>query len=399
MDAKRVGAVVGGLGLGVGALGGYAIGRVFAVPGSTEFWDVAAQPAATAFAGIGAIAAGLLAYMNGQHTRKLDASHHADESQRNREASLRERYTEAAKLLADSNAAIREAGVYAIAALADDWHRFGQTSDQALGASEQQVCVNLLCTYLRANRLTDLSAIERRIHEVEARGDARTNPETASRESAIESARRATEEERAVRATVLSVFRDRLNRWREQGVTSLDLAEADLSYANVAGVNLSEANLIGTNLSEAVLLDADLSASRMTRARLWNALADSANFTNVSARNLDAQGALLSNATFTDADLSLANLCNTSLARANLTGAQLTRATFAGAGLEYSNFRSAGTHLTNLKNVDMTRVLHLDEVDLSTADLTGARLPKDIELTIARQLSAAQEDVAPVDGA
>ncbi|NKR75876.1 pentapeptide repeat-containing protein [Prescottella equi] len=398
MDAKRAGAIVGGLSLGVGALGGYAVGRVFAVPGSTEFWDVAAQPAATAFAGLGAITAGLLAYMNGQHTRKLDASHHADESQRGRESSLRERYTEAAKQLADSNAAIREAGVYAIAALADDWQRFGERGEQALGVAEQQVCVNLLCSYLRANRLTDLSAIERRL-DVQRVRDGHEDRSTVGTDEAVEVARRTIEEERAVRATVLSVFRDRLNRWREHGVTSLDLSGADLSYANLAGVNLSSANLIRSDLSHSVLLDADLSDARMSRARLWYSLADGANFSSVSARNLDAQGALFSDTRFTNADLSLATLCNTRLARADLTGAQLTRANLSGAALAYADFRSAGTHLTNLKNVDMTRVLHLDEVDLSTADLTGARLPKDIELTIARQLSTAQEDVAPVDGA
>lgn len=55
---------------------------------------------------------------------------------------LRERYTSAAEQLGSDSFAIRLAGVYAFASLADDWAEAGNTS-------ERQVCIDVLCAYLR----------------------------------------------------------------------------------------------------------------------------------------------------------------------------------------------------------------------------------------------------------
>lgn len=57
-------------------------------------------------------------------------------------ADLRARYAKAAEQLGHSKAAVRLAGVYAMAALADDWLTAG--NDQ-----QQKVCVDVLCAYLR----------------------------------------------------------------------------------------------------------------------------------------------------------------------------------------------------------------------------------------------------------
>lgn len=57
-------------------------------------------------------------------------------------ATLRDRYAKAAEQLGHSKAAVRLAGVYAIAALADDWGQAGEIR-------QQRVCVNLLCAYIR----------------------------------------------------------------------------------------------------------------------------------------------------------------------------------------------------------------------------------------------------------
>ncbi|WP_194817892.1 hypothetical protein [Nocardia sp. XZ_19_385] len=102
------------------------------------------QPLATMLAGAGALGAGALAYLNGQRTRALDAAHHQadtdrerewhrDDSHRARESALRDRYTAVAAQIAHESAAIRQAGVYALTALADDWHSFGEDD-------ERQVC-------------------------------------------------------------------------------------------------------------------------------------------------------------------------------------------------------------------------------------------------------------------
>ncbi|WP_280376547.1 hypothetical protein [Nocardia wallacei] len=53
---------------------------------------------------------------------------HRDDSHRVQESALRDRYAAIAAQLAHDSAAIRQAGVYALTALADDWHVFGEQS-------------------------------------------------------------------------------------------------------------------------------------------------------------------------------------------------------------------------------------------------------------------------------
>lgn len=78
---------------------------------------------------IGAVLAGLYAYRK-QLLAESDA-HRADASQ------LAERYATAAEQLGHEQAAVRLAGVYALTRLADDWEE------------QRQVCINVLCAYLR----------------------------------------------------------------------------------------------------------------------------------------------------------------------------------------------------------------------------------------------------------
>ncbi|MFG2508585.1 pentapeptide repeat-containing protein [Streptomyces rubiginosohelvolus] len=86
---------------------------------------------------IGAVLAALYAYRK----QLLDegASHRADATQ------LTERYSKAAEQLGHEQAAVRLAGVYAMARLADDW------------PEQRQVCVDVLCAYLRMPYETDSS--------------------------------------------------------------------------------------------------------------------------------------------------------------------------------------------------------------------------------------------------
>ncbi|MFF2475061.1 pentapeptide repeat-containing protein [Streptomyces sp. NPDC058066] len=83
----------------------------------------------TALTLIGAVLAGLYAYRK-QLLAEGDA-HRADASQ------LADRYTTAAEQLGHNQAAVRLAGVYALARLADDW------------TEQRQVCIDVLCAYLR----------------------------------------------------------------------------------------------------------------------------------------------------------------------------------------------------------------------------------------------------------
>ncbi|RFC78238.1 pentapeptide repeat-containing protein [Streptomyces sp. AcE210] len=103
----------------------------------------------TALTLIGAVLAGLYAYRK-QLLAEGDA-HRADASQ------LADRYTTAAEQLGHDQAAVRLAGVYALARLADDW------------AEQRQVCIDALCAYLRMPYEPDPTAPEHKAGEREVR--------------------------------------------------------------------------------------------------------------------------------------------------------------------------------------------------------------------------------------
>ncbi|MFF1566917.1 pentapeptide repeat-containing protein [Streptomyces sp. NPDC058293] len=84
---------------------------------------------------IGAVLAALYAYR--KQLLEEGASHRADATQ------LADRYAKAAEQLGHDQAAVRLAGAYAMARLADDW------------PEQRQVCVNVLCAYLRMPYETD----------------------------------------------------------------------------------------------------------------------------------------------------------------------------------------------------------------------------------------------------
>lgn len=83
----------------------------------------------TMVAGLGGVVALTVAY-------RKQALAERDE-QRTQEASFRDRYGAAAAQLGHDDPAVRLAGVYALANLADDWH------------AQRQQCVDVLCAYLR----------------------------------------------------------------------------------------------------------------------------------------------------------------------------------------------------------------------------------------------------------
>ena len=314
---------------------GYFIGRIVVIPGTAPFWDIAAQPLATLFAGFGAITAGCLAFYNGHKSREQDAAHHRSSSENERESSLRERYTTAATQLADPNPAIREAGVYAIAALTDDWFRFGKSTDQLeLAGSEQQVCLNLLCSYLRANRMVG----------------ANTTPDQDEKQ------------EIAVRRTVVAVLRERLKRWREQGVATVDLSGADLQRMDLQGMNLSGVDLTGANLHNAELSEANLERAVLARADLTSARLMRANLQQArlfwaNARDADFEGADLSLAVLSRAELFDANLADCVIVDARLHGTRLADAILARADLSRATFGG----------------VDFEKVDLSSCTLTDAQ--------------------------
>jgi uncharacterized protein YjbI with pentapeptide repeats len=88
-----------------------------------------AQLVFASVAGAGALVALVVAYRR-QKVAEADSSH-------DRIRVFNERFTTAASQLGDVHAAVRLAGVYAMAGLADDWKE------------NQQTCIDVLCAYLR----------------------------------------------------------------------------------------------------------------------------------------------------------------------------------------------------------------------------------------------------------
>lgn len=126
----------GGGGIVAGLAIGFAIAHVHTL--QEWRWDIIAQPLATLGAGIAAIIAAWIAWFNGRQTRKQD-----------KERALRERFTSIVEILSFKNEDLikREAGAYALAALADDWADFYK-DDPKSALQEQQVCLNILTSQL-----------------------------------------------------------------------------------------------------------------------------------------------------------------------------------------------------------------------------------------------------------
>jgi 3',5'-cyclic AMP phosphodiesterase CpdA/uncharacterized protein YjbI with pentapeptide repeats len=125
---------------------------------------------------------------------------------------LHARFTTATGQLAGTAAMSRQAGVHAIAALADDWHAVDQNSGQI------QVCVDVLCSYLRRP----------------------WDPEDA-----------ATAEEQLVRETIHTVLRQHLqpNAIPSWSHCALNLAGAHLHNLDLARATIHRGNFLRANFT------------------------------------------------------------------------------------------------------------------------------------------------------
>ncbi len=256
------------------------------------------------------------------HTvRTDDRSHRAVAEER-----LRERYTGCTDQLGHESSTIRLAGVYALASLADDWHGFGSDI-------ERQVCIDLLCAYLRAQRPAATHA--------DRRPQGRDTPDIDSGEQ-------------QVRAAIVESVRVRTagpdDRWIH---CTFDLNGANLSGADLTGATLFGANLVEADLTRATLTDANLTGANLTGANLTGQ---------------DLVGVVLA-----DANLTRATLAGTNLTGANLTGTNLTGANLARANLTVTNLTGANFTVADLAGANLTKA-NLTGANLTKADLTGANL-------------------------
>ena len=171
---------------------------------------------------------------------------------------------------------------------------------------------------------------------------------------------------------------------RDANFYKADLQGADFSAANLKGAHLWEANLLGTNLQGTRLQGANLRGANLQGADLVGA-----NLRRASLIGANLQAADLGGANLQGANLSHANFRGAALFRATLQGADLFGAKLQGAGLERANLQGADLNDAKLQGADLTRTnfegreATKDGEALEAADLTGANF-RDADLSDAR---------------
>ena len=141
------------------------------------------------------------------------------------------------------------------------------------------------------------------------------------------------------------LFKDKFKP-KKNGLMPDDVS-VDLQKTDFAGMNLENSNLSNTNFFDAYL----------ARANLANAY--------------------LANAYLANANLASANLSGANLASANLTGAGLESANLSGVNLANANLSGARLRGTQLKDVDLMKILSIENADFSEAKIGHRPITKD----------------------
>lgn len=106
-------------------------------------------PASTLLASGGVIIAAGIAFWNGEKTRQEEREKWVGAKQQDAVRSLRDRYFHITELLSENSSyAQREAAVYSLVALSDDWASF-YSDDTEAAIREQQTCLNVIVGQLR----------------------------------------------------------------------------------------------------------------------------------------------------------------------------------------------------------------------------------------------------------
>jgi uncharacterized protein YjbI with pentapeptide repeats len=152
-----------------------------------------------------------------------------------------------------------------------------------------------------------------------------------------------------------------------------DLSGANFQHADLTGADLRNADLRYTDLRNADLAGADLRNARLFGADLQNAGLRSTSLQNASLRSADLQNADLRHADLQDTDLRHADLRSADLLGANLRNASLRSANLQGAGLERANLQNAALRHADVRYASLKEA-NLQKTDLQHAHLQGAYL-------------------------
>lgn len=260
------------------------------------------QPWATLIASVAVLLSALVAASVARYNRRQADRHFDDKHELDRIESLRARYTTAAEQLAHESAAVRLAGVYAIASLADDWHRSGHDD-------ERQVCIDLLRAYVRTPV---------------AYSGASTETDDAPRRGEIE-----------VRQSIVQIM-SKHRCLEPEDERSWATCDTSMANARLDGVVLTRLDLSGMNLGSASLRGAQLVWANLTRAYLGGACLDEADLSDA-----DLTEAHLSLASFTRADLSDVCFRSAWMIRTDLSHSRVPGANFQGAKVQNTKFTGA----------------------------------------------------------
>lgn len=273
---------------------------------------------------------------------ELDRRRHQLEKNRrhdDRERELRARFSAIAEELGSTKYAVRQAGAYALASLADDWHRFGNDR-------ERQVCVDLLCAQLRSPRIPE--------------GTEGSEADTEVRQSMIGLMRSRRPLEAAAGLD-----------WRS---CSIDLSGADLSGLSLAEIDLTSADLTNSDLTNTKLIKANLSRASLLLATITNTDFSGADLTRASLVGAKVAEGRDPN----DFSWQMLNFRRACLHGTLLNTAKLFRADFSGSDLTYATFQSAKLKGALFGGVTAVRAqfvkANLSDTDFRDADLRGANL-------------------------
>lgn len=164
------------------------------------------------------------------------------------------------------------------------------------------------------------------------------------------------------------------NGWRQKNPeVRINLSEADLGKAQLAGVNLSRARLRKANFFEADLSKSDLSRTNLRKANLYGANLTEANLNRASLRKtnlggVNLNGANLFEAFLNNSELRKADLRNADLRNANLFGAQISLSNLRGVDLSGANLYCANLNRADLSGAD------LSHTNLSQATLISTKI-------------------------
>jgi uncharacterized protein YjbI with pentapeptide repeats len=166
------------------------------------------------------------------------------------------------------------------------------------------------------------------------------------------------------------------NKWRqEHPEVEMDLNDADLGEAKLAGVDLSHVRLRRVNLYKADLRKANLSGANLRKANLFGANLMEANLSGASLRDANLGGTDLRRANLGEAILEGAELRKANLEKADLRGANLFEARIALANLKGADLSHANLSYANFNQADLSGA-NLSHTNLTQADLVSTKIDK-----------------------